>query len=140
MGWVGNSGISKATMATEGRQKPSGEGPRAVLRVNSQDLDRLSIRGGTRSAKKPPVLLSWSTPGAWERRGLFVVDRSEIFEIGRHQNQKTVFFFPLTKVRFPFPSSSCLYLSLSPEKAAFLVPQISSSELLGCVCPPPPAT
>lgn len=45
MGWVGNSGISEATMVTEGRIQASGDPPRSVLLVSSRDLDTLSIWG-----------------------------------------------------------------------------------------------
>ena len=52
MGWVGNSGISEATMVTEGRKKPSGDQPRSVVLVHYQDPDTLSIWGKTYYCKE----------------------------------------------------------------------------------------
>ena len=56
MGWVGNSGISEATMVTEGRIQASGDQPRSELLVSNQDSALFPSGGKCISIKKAPPL------------------------------------------------------------------------------------
>lgn len=52
MGWVGNSGISKAIIQLKEEKKPSGAQLRLALVVSNRDLDTLSIWGETEDCKE----------------------------------------------------------------------------------------